>query len=132
MFSIADDEVVKREEEAIKLDGLNVAQIKELRDKAEKFTFQAEVNRMMKLIINSLYRNKEVSLLEVMELFDKCVSYKQNLYTQPLSTKFRDWFNISANMNPGKRCSRGVFLQTRFRTKDSVHKPSDSTCCTPS
>lgn len=55
-----DDEVVKREEEAIKLDGLNVAQIKELRDKAEKFHFQAEVNRMMKLIINSLYRNKEV------------------------------------------------------------------------
>ena len=34
--------------------------MKELRDKAEKFTFQAEVNRMMKLIINSLYRNKEV------------------------------------------------------------------------
>lgn len=58
--SRTDDEVVKREEEAIKIDGLNVAQIKEMRDKAEKFTFQAEVNRMMKLIINSLYRNKEV------------------------------------------------------------------------
>lgn len=58
---VADDEVVKREEEMIKLDGLNVAQIKEMRDKAEKFTFQAEVNRMMKLIINSLYKNKEVS-----------------------------------------------------------------------
>lgn len=56
-----DDNVVQREEEAIKLDGLNVAQIKELREKAEKFHFQAEVNRMMKLIINSLYRNKEVS-----------------------------------------------------------------------
>lgn len=54
--------MVKREEEAIKLDGLNVAQMKELRDKAEKFAFQTEVNRMMKLIINSLYRNKEVSL----------------------------------------------------------------------
>lgn len=60
-----DDDVVKREEEAIKLDGLNVAQIKELRDKAEKFHFQAEVNRMMKLIINSLYRNKEVSCTDV-------------------------------------------------------------------
>ena len=56
----ADAEVVQREEEAIKLDGLNVAQVKELREKSEKFTFQAEVNRMMKLIINSLYRNKEV------------------------------------------------------------------------
>ncbi len=49
-----------REEEAIKLDGLSVAEMRGLRDKAEKHVFQAEVNRMMKLIINSLYRNKEV------------------------------------------------------------------------
>jgi heat shock protein beta len=54
-----------------------VAQIKELREKAEKFAFQAEVNRMMKLIINSLYRNKEVSYLEVIELLDKCILYKR-------------------------------------------------------
>lgn len=61
MYSLSSDaEAVKREEEAIKLDGLNVAQMKELREKSEKFAFQAEVNRMMKLIINSLYRNKEV------------------------------------------------------------------------
>lgn len=50
-----------REEEAVQLDGLNAAQIKELREKSEKHAFQAEVNRMMKLIINSLYKNKEVS-----------------------------------------------------------------------
>lgn len=53
-----------REEEAIKLEGLSVAQIKEMREKSEKFAFQAEVNRMMKLIINSLYRNKEVRVAE--------------------------------------------------------------------
>jgi len=42
------------------LDGLSVAQMKELQEKAEKHVFQAEVDRMMKLIINSLYKNKEV------------------------------------------------------------------------
>jgi hypothetical protein len=55
-----DADAVAREEGAIKLDGLSVQETKTLRDKAEKHQFQAEVNRMMKLIINSLYRNKEV------------------------------------------------------------------------
>ena len=53
---------VRREEEAILLDGLNVAQMRELREKAQKRHFEAEVNRMMKIIINSLYKNKEARL----------------------------------------------------------------------
>lgn len=59
---------VFREEEAIQLDGLNAAQIKELREKSEKHAFQAEVNRMMKLIINSLYKNKEVSKTHIIRV----------------------------------------------------------------
>ena len=42
--SRTDDEVVAKEEEAIKLDGLSVAEIKNLRDIAEKHAFQAEVS----------------------------------------------------------------------------------------
>merc|ERR1711990_71427 len=63
--SRTDTENVDREAEAIKIDGLSVAEIKQMRDSAEKHAFQAEVNRMMKLIINSLYRNKEVFLREL-------------------------------------------------------------------
>jgi len=63
--SRTDSETVAREEEAIKLDGMSVAEVKLMRESAEKHVFQAEVNRMMKLIINSLYRNKEVYLREL-------------------------------------------------------------------
>jgi len=63
--SRTDSETVDREAEAIKIDGLSVAEMKLMRESAEKHVFQAEVNRMMKLIINSLYRNKEVYLREL-------------------------------------------------------------------
>lgn len=63
--SRTDHELPLKEEERIRLDGLSPAQYKEMRLKAENFTFEAEVNRMMKLIINSLYRNKDIFLREL-------------------------------------------------------------------
>nr|ATN45250.1 heat shock protein 90 [Mythimna separata] len=63
--SRTDAEAVLREEEAISPDGLSVAQLREMKEHAQNYTFQTEVNRMMKLIINSLYRNKEIFLREL-------------------------------------------------------------------
>ena len=40
--SKTDDEVVQREEEAINIDGLSVAEMKQMRESSEKHAFQAE------------------------------------------------------------------------------------------
>merc|ERR1711968_298996 len=53
------------EDESIQLDGLSVKEAQDLRAGAEKFEFQAEVNRLLDIIIHSLYSQREVFLREL-------------------------------------------------------------------
>lgn len=60
-----DDDVTEKTEEAMSLDGFSAEETKAMREGAEHSQFEAEVNRMMKLIINSLYKNKDIFLREL-------------------------------------------------------------------
>jgi len=60
-----DDEVVSREEQAMSADGYSVEEQRLIKQQAEKYKFETEVNRMMSILINSLYSNKEIFLREL-------------------------------------------------------------------
>merc|ERR1711968_155131 len=53
------------EDESISLEGLSVKEQQDMRAGAEKFEFQAEVNRLLDIIIHSLYSQREVFLREL-------------------------------------------------------------------
>ena len=57
--------VLFREEEATSSSGLSVKQKKLVDQAVEKYEFQAEVGRLMDILINSLYQRKEIFLREV-------------------------------------------------------------------
>eukprot|EP01120_Amphizonella_sp_Union-15-10_P003058 TRINITY_DN1336_c0_g1_i1.p1 TRINITY_DN1336_c0_g1~~TRINITY_DN1336_c0_g1_i1.p1 ORF type:complete len:778 (+),score=226.61 TRINITY_DN1336_c0_g1_i1:117-2450(+) len=60
-----DDDVVNREEQQISSDGFSVAEKKLLEQNAQQYQFQAEINRLMGIIVNSLYSSREIFLREV-------------------------------------------------------------------
>ncbi len=60
-----DDDVIAREEEQMAAEGFSIKDQKLLREQAEKHKFEAEVDKLMKIIINSLYSNTEVFLREL-------------------------------------------------------------------
>jgi len=60
-----DSNTVAREEQAMSATGFSVAEKKLLDENTKQYQFQAEVDRLMSLIVNSLYSTREIFLREL-------------------------------------------------------------------
>jgi len=58
-------EVTEDTDDGVFMEGISADDEKKIEASKESFTFQAEVNRLMDIIINSLYKNREVFLREL-------------------------------------------------------------------
>eukprot|EP00463_Aulacantha_scolymantha_P000378 TRINITY_DN1227_c0_g1_i1.p1 TRINITY_DN1227_c0_g1~~TRINITY_DN1227_c0_g1_i1.p1 ORF type:complete len:351 (-),score=120.19 TRINITY_DN1227_c0_g1_i1:20-928(-) len=63
--SATDSETIEREARAMSTDGFSANDLEMMEKSGEKHQFQAEVNRLMDIIINSLYSNREIFIREL-------------------------------------------------------------------